>query len=409
MKHIGIIAEFNPFHNGHAYLIRSAKERFPDKQIIIMMSGDYVQRGEPAIFNKYIRTEAALQAGASVVFELPSLFATASAEHFATAAVLALHATSLIDTLCFGTETSDLTPLKEIAAYLSNEPISYQNALREGLASGLSYARARANALCQHFNHPEYSTILKQPNNILAIEYLKAIIKYNLPIDVIAIPRQGSGYHEPDLSDSLCSATALRNAIREQIDIYESLHHFMPESVYEILFGRPDAKPLFWNDFLSFLQYALSYNTRPLQEYCDISNDFSNTLSRLSPIPYDFDTIVDRVSSRHLSQSRIQRSLLNILLSQTACQMNNAKANGYIHYLRLLGLQKNASFLLKECKQSGTVPIINKVTQAKHILPLDAYSAFTRDLQKSHLYNQAFYNRYHVTLPTEYERSVIIC
>ena len=181
MKHIGIIAEFNPFHNGHAYLIRSAKERFPDKQIIIMMSGDYVQRGEPAIFNKYIRTEAALQAGASVVFELPSLFATASAEHFATAAVLALHATSLIDTLCFGTETSDLTPLKEIAAYLSNEPISYQNALREGLASGLSYARARANALCQHFNHPEYSTILKQPNNILAIEYLKAIIKYNLP------------------------------------------------------------------------------------------------------------------------------------------------------------------------------------------------------------------------------------
>ena len=89
--------------------------------------------------------------------------------------------------------------------------------------------------------------------------------------------------------------------------------------------------------------------------------------------------------------------------------MNNAKANGYIHYLRLLGLQKNASFLLKECKQSGTVPIINKVTQAKHILPLDAYSAFTRDLQKSHLYNQAFYNRYHVTLPTEYERSVIIC
>lgn len=409
MKHIGIIAEFNPFHNGHAYLIRSAKKRFPDKQIIIMMSGDYVQRGEPAIFNKYIRTEAALQAGASVVFELPSLFATASAEHFATAAVLALHATSLIDTLCFGTETSDLTPLKEIAAYLSNEPISYQNALREGLASGLSYARARANALCQHFNHPEYSTILKQPNNILAIEYLKAIIKYNLPIDVIAIPRQGSGYHEPDLSDSLCSATALRNAIREQVDIYESLHHFMPESVYEILSGRPDAKPLFWNDFLSFLQYALSYNTRPLQEYCDISNDFSNTLSRLSPIPYDFDTIVDRVSGRHLSQSRIQRSLLNILLSQTACQMNNAKANGYIHYLRLLGLQQNASFLLKECKQSGTVPIINKVTQAKHILPLDAYSAFTQDLQKSHLYNQAFYNRYHVTLPTEYERSVIIC
>lgn len=408
MKHIGIIAEFNPFHNGHAYLIRSAKERFPDKQIIIMMSGDYVQRGEPAIFNKYIRTEAALCAGASVVFELPSLFATASAEHFATAAVLALHATSLIDTLCFGTETSDLTPLKEIAAYLSKEPVSYQKALREGLASGLSYAKARANALSLHFDHPEYSTILKQPNNILAIEYLKAIIKYDLPIDVVAIPRQGSGYHEPNLSDPMCSATALRNTIKEQTDITDSLRRFMPESVYEIICDCPEAKPLFWNDFVSYLQYALSYNMRPLEEYCDISSDFSNTLSRLSPIPYDFDTIVDRVSGRHISQSRIQRSLLNILLAQTSCQMKNAKTNGYIDYLRLLGFQKNASFLLKECKQTGSVPIINKVTQAQHILPPDAYSAFTRDLQKSHLYNQAFYNRHHISLPTEYERSVII-
>lgn len=408
MKHIGIIAEFNPFHNGHAYLIRSAKERFPDKQIIIMMSGDYVQRGEPAIFNKYIRTEAALCAGASVVFELPSLFATASAEHFATAAVLALHATSLVDTLCFGTEISDLAPLKEIAFYLSEEPTSYQNALREGLASGLSYAKARANALCLHFDHPAYSAILKQPNNILAIEYLKAIIKYNLPIDVVAIPRQGSGYHEPDLSDSLCSATALRNAIREQADISESLHHFMPQSVYEILSDRPDAKPLFWNDFVSYLQYALSYYEHPFEEYCDISSDFSNTLGHLSPVPYDFNAIVEHVSGRHLSQSRIQRSLLNILLSQTSCQMKNAKANGYIDYLRLLGLRKNASFLLKECRQTSSVPIINKVTQAQHILSPDAYSAFARDLQKSHLYNQAFYNHYHIALPTEYERSVII-
>lgn len=408
MKHIGIIAEFNPFHNGHAYLIHSAKERFPDKQIIIMMSGDYVQRGEPAIFNKYIRTEAALCAGASVVFELPSLFATASAEHFATAAVLALHSTSLVDTLCFGTEISDLASLKEIAFYLSEEPTSYQNALREGLASGLSYAKARANALCLHFDHPAYSSILKQPNNILAIEYLKAIIKYNLPIDVVAIPRQGSGYHEPDLSDSLCSATALRNAIREQADISESLHHFMPESVYKILSDRPDARPLFWNDFVPYLQYALSYCEHPFEEYCDISSDFSNTLGHLSPVPYDFNAIVEHISGRHLSQSRIQRSLLNILLSQTSCQMKNAKANGYIDYLRLLGLQQNASFLLRECKQTSSVPIINKVTQAQHILSPDAYSAFTRDLQKSHLYNQAFYNHYHVALPTEYERSVII-
>ncbi len=408
MKHIGIIAEFNPFHNGHAYLIRSAKERFPDKQIIIMMSGDYVQRGEPAIFNKYIRTKAALCAGASVVFELPSLFATASAEHFATAAVLALHVTSLVDTLCFGTEISDLAPLKEIAFYLSEEPTSYQNALREGLACGLSYAKARANALCLHFDNPAYSAILKQPNNILAIEYLKAIIKYNLPIDVVAIPRQGSGYHEPDLSDSLCSATALRNAIREQADISESLHHFMPESVYKILSDCPDAKPLFWNDFVSYLQYALSYCEHPFEEYCDISSDFSNTLGHLLPVPYDFNAIVEHIPGRHLSQSRIQRSLLNILLSQTSCQMKNAKANGYIDYLRLLGLRQNASFLLKECKQTCSVPIINKVTQAQHILSPDAYSAFTRDLQKSHLYNQAFYNHYHVALPTEYERSVII-
>lgn len=409
MKHIGIITELNPFHNGHAHIIETAHAQFPDKKVILMMSGDYVQRGEPAVFNKYIRTECALSAGADLVFEIPSLFATASAEHFASASVLALAATQLVDTLCFGVETDEFSLLQEIAHYLVTEPKSYQLQLKKHLSSGLSYARARANALSRHFSDPRFADILKQPNNILAIEYLKALERYQLPITPVPIARIGAGYHDTGLENSFCSASALRQTIQENtLTTYESLKLYMPASVYQILSRRQDVKPLSWNDFLPYLQYAVSYPQQELNQYCDISDDLANQLSACRILPDHIEDWIDTLSGKHISRTRIQRCLLNILLAQTQTQMNYARANYYISYLRLLGFRKEASSLLKELQHTSLVPIIQKVTKAQQILSDTAYQSFAQDIRKSHLYNQAFYNHYGISMPTEYERNVII-
>lgn len=409
MKHIGIITELNPFHNGHAHIIQTAHSLFPEKKVILIMSGDYVQRGEPAIFNKYVRTECALSAGADLVFGLPALFSGASAEHFASAAVLSLAVTHLVDTLCFGVETDTLPLLQEIAHFLVTEPRSYQLQLKEQLANGLSYAKARANALADHFSDPAFSDIIKQPNNILAIEYLKAIERYRLPITPIAIPRIGSGYHDTSLAHSFCSASALRYTMQQHsLSSYEGLQAYMPADIYQILTKHNDAKPLFWNDFYSFLQHAFLYPAQALDTYCDISKDFSNQLSALCTLPQDFKLLVENLSGKHMSNTRIKRCLLNIVLMQTQEQMNKAKAMNYISYLRLLGFRKTSSSLLKEMQTTSEVPIIQKVTKAKQTLSDAALESFTQDIRKSHLYNQAFCNRYGITLPTEYERSVII-
>ena len=409
MKHIGIITELNPFHNGHAHIIETARTQFPDKKVILMMSGDYVQRGEPALFNKYIRTECALSAGADLVFEIPSLFATASAEHFASASVLSLAATHLVDTLCFGVETDTLSLLQDIAHYLVTEPVSYQLKLKQNLSSGLSYARARANALAAHFTDSVYADILRQPNNILAIEYLKAIERYQLPIQPVAIPRIGAGYHDLTLVNTFSSATALRHMIRENnFTSYEKLQSYIPESVYQILCRHSEAKPLFWNDFLPFLQYAFWNQAQDYNRYCDISNDFSNLLSTYSLCPDNWEQWMNELSGKHMSVTRVQRCLLNILLAQTQTQMDYAKANHYISYLRLLGFRKCASSLLKTLHQTCDVPVIQKVTKARQQLSETSYHSFTLDIRKSHLYRQAFYNHYGIALPSEYERTVII-
>mgnify|MGYP004457946541 FL=1 len=409
MKHIGIITELNPFHNGHAYIIDAARTHFPDKKVILMMSGDYVQRGEPAIFNKYIRTECALSAGADLIFEIPALFATASAEHFASASLLSLAATHLVDTLCFGVETDTLSLLQEIAHFLVTEPVTYQQQLRELLSCGLSYAKARSIALSDHFTDPQFADIMRQPNNILAIEYLKAIERYQLPITPFAIPRTGAGYHDTTLNHDICSASALRHTIKQHsFSSYEDLQAYMPDSSYRILVDHPDARPLFWNDFLPFLQYAFLYPVQNFNKFCDISNDFSNQLSTYHLLPDDFDSWLNELSKKHMSETRIKRCLLNILLMQTQTQMHYAKSNHYVSYLRLLGFRKESSFLLKEMQQTSSLPIIQKVTRAKNILSEESYRTFCNDIRKSHLYNQAFYNHYGITLPTEYERNVII-
>ena len=193
MKVLGIIAEYNPFHNGHQYHIEEAKRQADADAVVVVLSGNFTQRGEPALLEKHTRAHAALFGGADLVLELPSLFSAASAEYFAWGGISALHATGVVSSISFGMEGNSITPLMEVAQILSSEPPLFQEALKNALATGCSYPKARALALAEVTGCAE--ELLQQPNNILAIEYLKANIRLGSPFSILPIQRQGAGYH----------------------------------------------------------------------------------------------------------------------------------------------------------------------------------------------------------------------
>lgn len=405
MKHVGIIAEYNPFHNGHAYQLKKVKELFPEKNIIVLMSGNYVQRGEPAIFNKYLRTQSVLSEHADIVFELPLPFATASAEHFASASILAFHKLGVIDTLCFGAETDNLTLLKEIAHIFVQEPESYKNILQQNLRNGFSFPKARMMAICSYLNNPEIETVLSQPNNILAIEYLKAIERYHVNITPSIIKRIGNHYHDTDPTNPLCSATAIRHQLQSETP---TIQHMIPAASYALLQNSPYAKPLFPNDFYANIQYAIWRELWNLKNYVDLSESLSNQIQAITHFPSTLDEFVQILSNKQYTTTRIRRVLLNVLLNVTKQDMDIFKANEYISYLRLLGFRKSSSPVLKEMKSTCRVPIINKVANAKELLSEKEYMYFLKEIHQNNLYTQTFYNKYNIHIPSEYEHSVII-
>ena len=405
MKHIGIIAEYNPFHNGHAYQLHRAKEMFPDKKIIVLMSGNYVQRGEPSIYNKYLRTACALSDNADIVFELPLLFASASAEYFAQAAIHAFLKTGTIDTLCFGAEHDNLALLQEIAHLLVIEPSNFKSVLQQELKKGNSFPKARMLAITTCIMHPDVKELLQQPNNILAIEYLKALEKTKADIKPVIIKRTGSHYHDTTLTTNYQSATAIRNAIQNDIDISKTQ---MPEPSIHILMHSALAKPIFASDFYNSLQYAIWQKQEYLENFLEVSTDLANQLKSIKIYPQAFDTLINNLTNRQYTSTRIKRAMMNILLDITKDELTLCKEKQYISYLRLLGFKKDASFILKDIKKQSDIPIINKVANAKQILGEKDLSKFEKELHRTHLYNQIFYNKYGMSIPSEYEHSVII-
>lgn len=402
MKHIGIIAEYNPFHKGHEYQIHRIKELFPEKKIIIIMSGDYVQRGEPAVFSKHLRANCALSCGADIIFELPAPFAFASAEYFATAALSALYETGLVDTLCFGAEDEEPALFSGAADILLEEPDTYRNILKEQLGNGCSYPLARSRALAACLSCPNSAELLNRPNNILAVEYIKAIKRFDYSIQTHIIKRIGAGYHDTDAADCYPSAAALRKELKNENCLPYS---HIPEKARQVLMQSPYSRPLFWEDFYPFLQYAL-WNHPSCEDYFEMNSALSNRLKHLNLYPADLEKLIQELSGRHITRARIRRALLNLLLEEKPVPASEEAR--HLPYLRLLGFRESARPLLKKMKTSCSLPVINKTADAKYILSDTALDRFEKDIHNSLLYQQAFYNKYDIVLPTEYEQSVII-
>lgn len=328
MKICAIICEYNPFHNGHLYQLALARERSNADAILCIMSGNFVQRGEGAIMDKYTRAKHAILAGADAVIELPTLFATSNAELFAKGAIHLLKSIPEVSTLCFGAENADADCFMRAAALLNNEPHDVSQKIKEFTAQGMSYAKARAEAWRAYI--PE--EFLTAPNNVLGLEYTKAILATNANIQILPIRRIGGNYKDETLQKNYSSASAIRNAIQSKHSFADNLPSFIQEDI-----------PASLENQLEILEkYAILANsTESIKQVCDCTEGLENAFKRAAEQSASF---VESLTSARYTSSRIRRIALQNLL-----QINEKLIRDSLScdlYLRILAIKKENGSLL---------------------------------------------------------------
>lgn len=411
MKTVGLITEYNPFHNGHAYHIEKAKMLTGADRVIVVMSGDFVQRGAPAVMPKHLRTESALLSGASLIIELPVCFATGSAEYFAQGSISLLNRLGCIDSICFGSECGNLHLLKEIAQILADEPIEYQTALRQALKEGASFPAARQKAL--NIYSDKYSEILASPNNILGIEYLKALAKIHSKMEPFTIKRIGAGYHDMDIDGQFSSATAIRSDIYQLADVNSSsenlpLTHIqtqVPSSCHELMKKNYQTRyPVKADDFSLLLKAKLLSETAgSLSHYLDMSPELANRILRLRNDYLSFEQFCDLLKTKELTRSRISRSFIHVLLGITNDWLTAMKAPA--PYARILGFRRDHADLLGILKRTSDIPLIT--SPARAVLADTAYQMLELDIYASDLYESVITDLYGTPFHNELTKQII--
>lgn len=381
----GIIAEYNPFHNGHAYQLEQARLLTGCDFLVVVMSGDYVQRGAPAVFDKYTRARMALACGADLVLELPVACSCASAEFFASGAVSLLDGLGCVDFLCFGSESGNLQSLMEPARILAKESPVFQEALRRGLSLGLSFPAARKEAFRACASNPG---ILDLPNNILGIEYLKALLQRESIIKPVTIKRKGQGYHDTLLDSGFASASGIRRFLKQEeapLSALPALKESLPDPVMEVLKDTlAHTLPVWEEDFSMLLRYELlRQSASDLTRYADISPDLGRRLKNCADKFSSFSEFVALVKTKDVTYTRITRALFHILLNLTGEDTRNSVA---MPYARILGFRKDHSRILGLLKENSRIPIIPKAADYKTYLTPDLQPLFEKDLFAANLY-----------------------
>ena len=388
MKTVGIIAEYNPFHNGHAYHIRKAKEHTGADYCIVVMSGDFVQRGAPALMNKYQRTQIALTSGADLVLELPVYYALSSAEYFAGGAVALLDKLGIVDTLCFGSECGDTDLLMTFAKLLLHEDKVFKQTLDRNLRMGHAYPQARNTAIEASAPYlTAHTDILSAPNNILGIEYCKALLKRESSIAPCSIKRAGASYHDKSLLSDFCSARALREALQSSGTPTDVLSQ-IPVSAHPLMTEQYDKTyPIFADDLSLLMHYRLlSEPSGEFTEYPDIDKELSDRIINLLPQYRNFTSFCDLLKSKNRTYTRISRSLLHILLQIRREDLTRYLAEDQIFYARMLGFRESAGPLLSAIKQKASIPLLSKLADADSQLTPTGVHMLEKDIYASHVY-----------------------
>lgn len=401
MKACGIVAEYNPLHTGHVYQMNKARQISQADCIIVVMSGNFVQRGEPAVIDKYARTRAALKAGADIVIELPVYYALSSAENFARGAVLTLNEMKAAS-ICFGAETDNADRLAKISHAIISESPEYKAILNKALAKGLSYPAARQTALLEYLS--ECKDIISGSNNILAIEYIKTILGNNLNMTYYPVLREGAGYNDDTDNAEFASAFGIRKMLMS--DEHDRLKTYLTPVMYEEISNSKNC-PLFPDDFSNIFNHKMLF----LKQQCNINHtDFAEKLAEYEDITAELanrfaaaftgrDNIAEfamKVKSKNIVYSRICRCIMHIIL-----EIRKSMSDFYnnIPYIRLLGFNKTGQLYLGSIKKELDVPFITKAADYKNELSFD--------LACSDIYTQAVYEKYGYVMKNELQQNII--
>lgn len=416
MNVTGVIAEYNPFHNGHFYHLQQTRLKTDADFLIVLMSGDFVQRGEPAIIDKWSRTKMALLGGADLVLELPCFSASGSAEYFARGSVSLLKSSGVVSCLSFGSECGDLNALSCTAAFFAQEPEPYQMLLKQGLKRGMTFPEARQEAFSSYHeaegssNLLSLESLISSPNNLLGIEYLKALLRDNCSIVPHTVKRLGKGYHDLDVSSSgFGSASGIRKALAIPLSP-QSVRCQMPSDVFSVLESSwMQCAPIFINDFSALLHYRLLSFTDRTQicSHYDLSEDLADRILKIRSDFTSFSDFVALLKTRQITYTRASRCLLHLLLN-----MQQKTADSFFKdsaaYLRILGFRKSAAPLLAMMKKQSSLPIITKLADAKKLLSPAAFSVLSQEIFCSDVYHTAAAQKYPGHKYNEYKISPVI-
>lgn len=404
MKIAGIIAEYNPFHTGHAYHIQKTRELTGADYIVVVLSGDFVQRGAPALYSKHLRTRMALLGGADLVFELPSTHSCESAEFFAQNAVRLLDALGCVDVLSFGSESGTIEPFLKLGSFLSAETPEYRNLLKEYLKRGESFPKARSLTLQELLSDADTGTFLQTPNNILGVEYCKALRRQNSPIQPLTVKREGNGYHDDSLNGEFPSASAIR-ALWKSANCKMSdtaVSSCFPPAISELL-SQTFTCPQFLDeeDFSPYLRWLLfSSDKAQLTSYQDVTPDFVQRLFHTRGSYESWGQYAALLKTRELTYSRICRMLMHCLL-----QISHVPV---LSYARLLGFRRQAAPVLSEFKKHSSIPVITKAADAASLLPDETAAVFSKNVEISNLYEAVWCEKYHTPFVHEYRKPLVI-
>ena len=367
-KVVGIIAEYNPFHNGHSYHIQNTKAQTGADFVVAVMTGNFTQRGNTSVINKWEKTKMALNGDADLVIELPTIYSVSSAENFANGAVKILNELGIVDTISFGMEADDVSTLNNIANVLVNEPPEYKAILEHELSKGNSFPKARENALMMYLNDiKRYANVVKGSNNILAIEYLKALKKQKSSIVPFGVKREKVYYNSTKIIDEYASATGIRNLLlHNQI---EEVRKVVPAKSYSILLnnlrqGTYVLDIIAYND--EIIYKLRSMTVKQIANLPDVSEGLEYLIKDVSNKTNNLIELINGIKSKRYTQTRIQRILLYALLGITKKDMEMSKK--ITPYIRVLG-----------CSEKGKILLSQINSKAKVITSLKKYEGSNKD------------------------------
>lgn len=367
MKSCGIVAEYNPFHNGHQYQVEQARQHVKVDVVIAVMSGNFLQRGEPAIVDKWTRTQMALASGVDLVVELPAVFALQPADYFARGAIQTLGALK-IDSLCFGVEEGEATDYLEASQWMVDHENVIADAIKNSTTPGLTYAEQIDQIVTELA--PEFPLKLNSPNNQLGFGYTKELIRNELAdkVELFPLKRKSAGYHDRDMKvdNPIASATAIRLGLMDGKDISE----YVPKEVYSYLENKQN-QLVTWDDLFPLLKYQLLVQSEEeLREIYQMTEGLENRLKSAANDSHDFNEFMDKIKTKRYTQTRLQRLLCYVLLQwkNDAILAEMSK----IQSIRVLGFSKVGQAYLREIKHEINVPLIVNVNKnTKDYVPFD--------------------------------------